>query len=1183
MNRKYLSYLLIVISILLFALSTGQQRYQVKLSSEVRRVQKALHKRQKIIEDYSLKALNSKEEWTSFDDLPDDMVLYCFQNDSLKSWTHQFPISNDDINASTSMYRLQSTGDRNLNSTPLAYIGVKEQYANLGSAWYIVNTQLSSDYNRKIVSGILVRTDYPSGYLQNRVNKHLRIGKGFTTMGINNDDSAIVFGREGEPLFSIVTDTPSAYDSTGRPLAWIAFALLTFAFFTLHFEEKSWKSFWILTGALIVVRIATSHYVGGLSDSGPIFSPIYYADGNLFNSLGSLLISTLLITLEIYGFFLLRYDIFRRLQNSSLMSRRLTMIGIAGGTVLLLIYFFLIARSLAINSNIVLEPFKLSELTLNSLLCFLAFAMLALAVIFMIQLLFFFSKSKKHFSMFSWKTNLIFVAAFSAFCLLIICIYGYQREYEINRVRTSKLATERDLSLEVELIDMDTQIENDSFVSVLASVKAMELIRNRLLERYFTNEIVQKYDIEITLCTPDNLLDLMTGAEPVGCFQFYDDLMADYGAPLYDGSHFLFINNYDGKTTYLGVFNYLEQTEMAISRLFIKLQSKYQNDSSETPLERLGERAPRNNAIPKSYSFAKYVNGRLVNSDGDYNYPISTVESDKTGYHAVKKKGYVHFVNPLSEEKTVVVSYSQKPIFSYIVSFSYFFIFFGLFIVLCTRWTRTSRWIDIPKGSLRRKTTFLITGAMVVALLSMGIGATFYVVRLNVSNLEKVTGERISTVRNALSPHCRYALRYNQIVTPEMLSAIDEVSKINRCDINLYDTRGILMVSTKPEIYEQFVAGKRINYDAYHAIVFEKSAQYMTIENIADLSFFSLYAPLFNSDGEMVAILNVPYQSSNQDVNDSAVATISTIINLSLILLLAAIVLGYVVSSSMVRPLAEIKNKLDRLALPGKSDPHIKYRDSKDELGILIASYNKMVDDLDESTRRLAQQEREQAWKEMARQIAHEIKNPLTPMKLSIQYLMRLKAENVPGWEEKLNDISRSLIEQIDTLSNTANEFSSFSKFFAEEISDVDIDKLIREEAVLFDNRDNISIRYLQNIENAVVKIRRNQLSRVLVNLISNSIQAIENSGQDTGHIKITLDECREGATPYYKISVEDNGPGVSDENLSKLFTPNFTTKSGGTGLGLAICKSIIEQSQGTISYSRSELGGACFTILLTQ
>ncbi|MBR1538135.1 MAG: HAMP domain-containing histidine kinase, partial [Bacteroidales bacterium] len=171
-------------------------------------------------------------------------------------------------------------------------------------------------------------------------------------------------------------------------------------------------------------------------------------------------------------------------------------------------------------------------------------------------------------------------------------------------------------------------------------------------------------------------------------------------------------------------------------------------------------------------------------------------------------------------------------------------------------------------------------------------------------------------------------------------------------------------------------------------------------------------------------------------------------------------------------------------------------------------------------------------------------------------------------------------LEQIDTLSQTATEFSSFARFFSEEVTRIDLDELIREQREFFDNREDICFEYEGPGSEAPVDGRRSQLARVLVNLITNAIQAIDNSGRPAGRIRISLKPVHADESAKWRIDVEDNGPGVSEEDLDKLFKPNFTTKKTGTGLGLAICRSIVEQSQGTIDYSRSELGGARFTIL---
>ena len=226
----------------------------------------------------------------------------------------------------------------------------------------------------------------------------------------------------------------------------------------------------------------------------------------------------------------------------------------------------------------------------------------------------------------------------------------------------------------------------------------------------------------------------------------------------------------------------------------------------------------------------------------------------------------------------------------------------------------------------------------------------------------------------------------------------------------------------------------------------------------------------------------------------------------------------------------------------------------------------------------------------MARQVAHEIKNPLTPIKLEIQRLIRLKSNGNPKWEEKFDQVSSVVLEHIDILTDTANEFSTFAKLYSEEPVLMDLDKTLKDQLLIFDNRENIRMQYI-GMENAMVMAPRPQLIRVFVNLITNAIQAVEikqkeaeEKGEQSvdGRIVICLrNSTRDG---FYDVVIDDNGAGVKDENMSKLFTPNFTTKSGGTGLGLAICRNIIEKCDGEITYRKSySLGGASFIVTLPK
>ena len=245
---------------------------------------------------------------------------------------------------------------------------------------------------------------------------------------------------------------------------------------------------------------------------------------------------------------------------------------------------------------------------------------------------------------------------------------------------------------------------------------------------------------------------------------------------------------------------------------------------------------------------------------------------------------------------------------------------------------------------------------------------------------------------------------------------------------------------------------------------------------------------------------------------------------------------------------------------------------TRDEVYSIVQAYNSMVSKLSESSRKLAAAERDKAWSEMARQVAHEIKNPLTPMMLQVQRVRRLKEKGDPRWIEIFDEASSVLLEHIDILAKTAEDFSTFAKLYSEEPVEVDLDKMLQSEVSMFDNRSNITIGYL-GLSDARVLAPKPQLTRVFVNLLNNAIQAIGDKEGGRIGVSLRLSSTKEGC---YDIVFEDNGPGVAEKkNVERLFTPNFTTKDGGSGLGLAICRNILERSGATISYSRSfALGG---------
>jgi len=257
----------------------------------------------------------------------------------------------------------------------------------------------------------------------------------------------------------------------------------------------------------------------------------------------------------------------------------------------------------------------------------------------------------------------------------------------------------------------------------------------------------------------------------------------------------------------------------------------------------------------------------------------------------------------------------------------------------------------------------------------------------------------------------------------------------------------------------------------------------------------------------------------------------------------------------------------------GKKSEHLSYNGS-DEVGDLVRQYNRMVDELEQSAQKLANSEREYAWREMAKQIAHEIKNPLTPMKLNVQQLLKSWTDGVPGFEKKLERFTRNQIEYIDNLSSIASAFSSFAKIPEANPVALDLLEQIRITLELFKNSENITFRVgPPQAENIIINADKEQINSIFSNLIKNGIQSIP-SGQQ-GIIKVQI-EKQNGKV---LITLSDNGSGIPESLKPKMFTPNFTTKSSGTGLGLSIVKRYVENAGGRIWFESETDKGTLFFI----
>lgn len=1146
---------------------------------EARRLEKGIQQRQSLLESYVQMALdNPVDEWLDFDEFPDDMVIYKYNADTLQSWVNQFPIHNDDVDVMPLWYRLHYLNTRSLFKAPLAYLTEQEQYVNLGSSWYVVKVYVRDRI--KVIGGLLVKTEYLSDntVLVSKLNPHFNIDRKLSLTPFNIDEGHIVHGKDGGVLFSVEDDVTSASGRSGT-LKWLSFFFALLALYLYFYDRRrSFRAWGIFLVGITLLRWATFIFGEYLRMEDSLFSPNIYAHTGLFSSLGNLLLNNLYVFLVVLSIYLIRKSLLA-VSRKSRLSRNTIVAGLAVLAAGVGLYIHYTLNSLINNSNIILELYHIEMLNLYSLLSYTSYGMLFIALLLLVYTIIPFTPLSGRVSMFKLRNLMGYIFAISCYMLVVVGYQGYKKEIERCKMWTNKLSVERDLGLELQLKEMEGKLMSDPIVRTILQAHQQGadtrgLLKNRLNEQYLQS-ISQKYEIQVTLCRPNETLMHNDGKRLIDCNSYFNNEVISAGSPLSDKYIFFFLNNYNGRVSYLGVFTFYSQ--MGPITLYLELNSRFMKDVIGYPALLFDYKQADNINMPTDYSYAKYIDNELIIYRGNYNYPITIKSEDiPDGFSISKKDGYALFSNKFSSESVIIISRPQRNKFVYFIAFSYLMLFFSAMHFAFMRLRHFSRkriLRSIPKYSFRRKITYLVTIALVVSLLCMGLGSVWFGLSYYNKTNQLQMEEKLQTVQSTLSDFCKYTEQYTDLNTPDLFQKMDRMANNSQVDINLYDPHGRLIRSTQPELFERYLMSSRMNHAAYKELVIEKKRHMVNQETIAELSYYSLYAPIMNSNGKLVAIVNIPYFVRTTEFGGDISSILAAILNVYILLLIVAILGGTFVSNSLSKPLAEISRKMQYVDV-AKHAEHINYTHN-DELGTLVGAYNKMVDDLEESTKRLAQSEREQAWSEMARQIAHEIKNPLTPMRLSIQHLIRLKQRNVEGWEDKFEDVAGSILEQIDILSNTASEFSSFAKFYFEENSEINLHTLIVEQKILFDTRDNIKIIFAYDTEEAMVFARKGQITRVLVNLISNAVQAIETIGR--GYIRISL--FRENGS--YIVSIEDNGPGVKDEDIDKLFKPNFTTKSSGTGLGLAICRNIIEQSGGSVHYSRSDLGGANFSFKL--
>jgi two-component system nitrogen regulation sensor histidine kinase NtrY len=633
--------------------------------------------------------------------------------------------------------------------------------------------------------------------------------------------------------------------------------------------------------------------------------------------------------------------------------------------------------------------------------------------------------------------------------------------------------------------------------------------------------------------------------------------------------------------------------------IVIELKSKPIQTAVSFP-ELLEDEGPGNRDEFKGYSYAFYNDNRLVTQSGSYIYDIQNTQFDgsvgKYGYRNVRYSGdqwykrftwYRHLIYKPSTRTLIVVSKEDSPIFFAVTALTFFFVVLLIFSVtiLLIRWL----WLKIRILSIKNdrikwnfkyhgdfllyktRIQFSMVFAVVATLITVGFITFFSLSSEYQRQQDETTRQKVNKITTAFE-NGQYT-RFLGTASEQSQVAFDEFANTYSADLTLFDLDGVELITTEPKIYESGLQARRMNARAYINLASLNKSEFTNEEKIGLLTYRAAFKPIRNSTGETIAYLELPYFSNESDYREHIGELLNILINVYAVVFMGIGLFAIFIARQITAPLSVIQESLSKTIYGKKNEP-VKW-ERNDEIGALVKEYNKMIAALENSAQKLAQSERESAWREMAKQVAHEIKNPLTPLKLGLQLLDKSWRDKDPKFDQKFERFSKSFVEQIESLSSIASEFSAFAKMPETRLERINLFNMINQAVTIFKEMDNISITYEQPEAPFYIRADRDQLLRCFNNLLKNAIEATRSDNMGLIDIKYVI------TSKTVLVTIKDNGDGIPEGLREKIFEPNFTTKSSGTGLGLAFVKNSIENAGGKVWFETKAGVGTTFYISL--
>ncbi len=748
----------------------------------------------------------------------------------------------------------------------------------------------------------------------------------------------------------------------------------------------------------------------------------------------------------------------------------------------------------------------------------------------------------------------------------------------------SQMMREDDPIAEQLLPQIHNALVNDSTLRALMSAHTLShdqiytYVRNRFFNGYFS-----RYDMQVIPCRgTGSTIQMTNNGDIADCVAYFGQLVDAHGRRLPKAPHFYCLDDGDGRPCYIGHLIYDKEAPRPTdspNRLYIQIILKTKSQAVGYPELLTNKRDHLGENMMKGYSYAKYVGKQLAFHYGTFDYPITVRLSADHRPIMPSDKTYSHQMVTPSAGQTIIISYPRLSIQNILTCFSYMFLILLVVSTLVIVAASGSRRTFIGRMSISERIhaglVFFITAFFAVICVVSGYQAVGQYEEDSKRHLSAAMSAYSISLGDELYDYAPQELRPSAATASEVDYILQRVSNSTGVDAHLYDSHGQLLGTSRRELFLSGIAAPLMNSEALDILRQGEMSEAFVAEHIGSMVHYASYSPLHNNAGELLGYVGVPFFNDVKAMRAQVISSIVPISSSLMFIIILSIVASYIIARGITRPLVELRDVIKRVDL-NSDDAKLNYP-YDDEVGQVVTAYNRMTDKLSDQAEKLAATERESTWREMARQIAHEIKNPLTPMKLSVQYLLKVWDTRRENFEPMLRKTSQTLIEQMDQLASVASQFSGIAKMKQAEPVRMDLAAKISATATLFSRTDEAEITYNGAQEGIFVKADPDLLTSVFNNLIKNAQQ----SASDGRRVNITVALTANGDTAT--VTVADDGDGIRPEVRDKIFRPNFTTKSTGMGLGLAITKTIVDNTGGTITFETAEGRGTTFRVEIPQ